>query len=152
MPITLAEVQSLLSSFLESGFPYLMSRLSSSATWTIANNAYPMNGHEGLFGTKTKSEMQEFMDKRYFPMYDGMPKLTIETVTVMDNRAVVELHILGPLKTGKTFDIRYAWFMDFDENTKEIVAVRDYLDTLLVYESITANEKLQRQAQLAQHQ
>ncbi|KZT56220.1 hypothetical protein CALCODRAFT_484128 [Calocera cornea HHB12733] len=146
MPITRPEVHSLLADFRANGFPALMARLAPDATWTIANSAYPMHGVH-LFGTRSKREMELFMQERYFPMYDGLPRLTVDSVTVMDNRAVVEVHVVGPLKTGRIFDNRYAWFFDFDEDTKKIVAVRDYLDTLLVYNSMLANEKLQQQEQ-----
>ncbi|KAJ7644657.1 hypothetical protein FB45DRAFT_898406 [Roridomyces roridus] len=61
-------------------------------------------------------------------------KMTVSSVEVIGNKAVVEAHGEATQANGRPYNNRYAWFLIFSEETGKIVEIREYLDTALVQE------------------
>ncbi|KAJ7176212.1 hypothetical protein C8R43DRAFT_914101 [Mycena crocata] len=61
-------------------------------------------------------------------------KMTVSTLDIVGNKAIVEAYGEATQLNGNPYNNRYAWFFIFSEETGKIVEIREYIDTALVQE------------------
>lgn len=97
------------------------------ATWQPMTNsdipgAGSHRGHKGI------------IDEFLYPvrgLFEGKdPQNTLGTVLVRGDLVALETHGTGRLKNGKTYDNRYAWFVEIRDG--KIFHIREYMDTAYI--------------------
>ncbi|KAJ7673682.1 hypothetical protein DFH06DRAFT_1445012 [Mycena polygramma] len=67
-------------------------------------------------------------------MVDGVVKMTVSSIDIVGNKAILEAQGEATTAKGRPYCNRYVWFLIFSEETGKIVEIREYLDTALVQE------------------
>src|ERR1700728_2181538 len=98
--------------------------LDENAVWSIMPS--------GLKGTGDKHGRKEIIDDFLKPIREGLfepadPKVVIQHLVVQGPYAAVEAKGLGKLKNGKSYDNRYAFFIEIKDG--KVIALREYMDS-----------------------
>ena len=101
--------------------------------WTVMGT-HPL---AGIY--QTKKDFYEHTFARLNKILQQGVILEVNNIIVENDMAVVEMSSLSVANNGKPFNNKYCWIVRFKND--KIVEVRAYLDSELVLETITDNEK-----------
>ncbi|KAJ7474187.1 hypothetical protein FB451DRAFT_1035362 [Mycena latifolia] len=100
--------------------------------WVIACEKKDSGRSTGVYNVA--SWLEEVNKPLFSRLKDGRVKMTVSSLDVVGNKAIVEAYGEATQNNGNPYNNRYAWFLIFSEETGKIVEIREYLDTALVQE------------------
>ena len=117
--------------FTANRIPESMSLLATDATWWVAGPA----GRLKVAGLKNHAQIERLLGSVLRMLPKGM-QLTIKGMTAEADRVAVEAEACGDTVSGKTYHNCY--HILFEVRSGLIVAVREYMDTLHLYDVLQA--------------
>ena len=136
MPVTVDEpyVRNHFQSLGSGDYPTFFAHVSPTVDWT-AMGSHALSGHYTSIQQFNHNTAERLNPRMQNPL---QLKLTGCVVDGTSRRAAVELNADGVQKSGKRFDNKYCWVVQYDEEGV-ITTVRAYLDGELVNQAINEN-------------
>ncbi|WP_034602695.1 nuclear transport factor 2 family protein [Maridesulfovibrio frigidus] len=132
MSITKDEVRNLFSHLETGDADSFFNHVSPDVDWTVM-------GTHPLAGRYTSLEIfRQKTFNRLAPCLTAPIRLSLKTVFIDGNTAIVELIATSQALQGWDFDNKYCWIIEFEEKT--IIRVRAYLDSNMVDRLIAEGE------------
>jgi ketosteroid isomerase-like protein len=125
-------VTKFLNHFTERNIPAVLGMMAEDATWWIGGKPASFS----LAGTKTKKEIEVVFNTIIGSMPNGV-EMRIRSMIAEGDRVAAEVESYGPTASGRIYNNDYHFL--FRLRGKEIVEVKEYLDTLHVVEVFQDN-------------
>ncbi|KAJ7614362.1 hypothetical protein FB45DRAFT_758633 [Roridomyces roridus] len=133
--LTPAHIASLLDPVKEGNFTPFMDAIDPDVHWILASETKDASRGTGVHNKATwATELMGPLSARL-----ESQKMSISSVEVIGNKAIIEAFGAGTQKNGKPYSNRFAWFLTFSSETGKIVKINEYLDTAMVQEILQTN-------------
>ncbi|KAJ7736661.1 hypothetical protein B0H16DRAFT_1466555 [Mycena metata] len=123
-------------SLLEGDWSAFFGVIDPNVRWVMASEKQD-SGKTGIYNLA--SWVEEVRKPFAAKMKDGEYKMSIRSLHVVGNKAIVEGDGVAVQMNGKPYNNHYAWFFTFSEDTGRIIEIHEYLDTALVNEVYATN-------------
>jgi uncharacterized protein len=115
----------LFESFSSGDIPGVLDLLADDATWSLPGKP----GQLPVVGSRNKTQIGKLFHAMASQL-EGPLKMTVKSAIAEGDEVAMEVESLGHLKNGRIYDQEYHFRITFRGG--KIIAVREYLDTLLV--------------------
>ncbi|KAJ6506236.1 hypothetical protein C8R47DRAFT_1315730 [Mycena vitilis] len=133
--LTEAHVKTLLDPARDGTWTAFVGAIDPDVRWVIASETKDPRCMSGVYNLASWIEEIGALSSL---LVDSLLKMTVSSIDVIGNKAVVEAYGEATTTKGRPYNNRYAWFLVFSEETGKIVEIREYMNTALVQEMIQA--------------
>ncbi|KAJ6537368.1 hypothetical protein DFH09DRAFT_1178074 [Mycena vulgaris] len=116
----------------ESNWAPFVDAIAPDVRWVIASEKKDAARKTGIYNVA--SWIEEVNKPLRASLTEDGIKMTVSSLDVIGNKAVVEAYGEATQLNGQPYNNRSAWFLIFSEETGKIIEIREYLDTALVHE------------------